>query len=437
VSTVRVSLLAAVGLTFAAGTAAAQATDQPKPEHLISGWSDGPAADGIDLGLEYKAEIAGNVSGGRRRMADYSHLVIGTADVDAGKLWGLQGLKLHAALVNVAGNSLSTDALGDNLLAVQDAFVPDVTVGVRLAWLYAEQSLWDDRINLAAGRLPVHRDYARSGFYCRFMSTAICGGPHTLPAQVSFTDLPFATWGARVQVKLPAGFSAQGGAYEVNPQHGGPSGFNWSTSRSTGTLYPVELTFQPGGETANLPGNYKLGWMYDTSSYPDLFESQFGGPIAVTGGPGREHRGRPTGYAVFDQMLARHGKGPTNGLTLFGGFVATDARTFKLAQLSFLGLSDEGPFAARPKDVAGLLVAHTEVSHELTHTEELQQALAEPLTGGVDGIQRTEWVVEANYAFHVRDGLSVMPDLQWVRWPGAVRQHGDAVVLGARLDVKF
>lgn len=420
-----------------ATAAAAQATDTPPPVHLIPGWADGPAKDGVTLGLEYKAEVAGNVSGGRKHGLDYSHLVIGTADLDAGKLWGAKGLKIHAALVNVAGNSLSTDALGDNLLGVQDAFVPDVTVGARLAWLYAEQSLFQDRLSLAAGRLPVHRDIARSGFYCRFMSTAICGGPHTLPAQVAFTDLPFATWGARAQVKLPAGFSATAGAYEVNPKHGGPAGLNWSTSGSTGTLYPVELTFEPGGAKAHLPGHYKLGWMYDSSAYPDLAEDAAGRPLPLTGAPGRMHRGRPTGYALFDQMLARHGKGEANGLVAFGGFVRSDPATFRLAQLSFLGLSDQGLLASRPKDIAGLLLAHARVSHSLTRTEALEQSLALPLTGGVDGVQRDEWVVEANYAVHVKDGLTVMPDVQWVRWPGAIRRHGDALVLGGRLDVKF
>jgi porin len=427
----------AIALAVAASAASAEPTDQPPPEHFVSGWSEGLTKAGIDLGLEYKGEIAGNLSGGRKRGIDYSHLVIGTADLDGGKLWGAKGLKIHAALVNVAGNSLSTDALGDNLLAVQDAFVPDITVGARLAWLYAEQSLLDGRLNIAAGRLPVHRDYARSGFYCRFMSTAICGGPHTLPAQIAFTDLPYATWGARARIKLPAGFSAQAGAYEVNPLRGGPSGFNWSSSHSTGTLYPLELTFEPGGDRAELPGHYKLGWMYDTSTYPDLFDSVTGAPVAVSGAPGRPHRGRPTAYALFDQMLVRHGKGPTAGLVAFGGFVQTDPATFRLAQLSFLGLSDEGIFASRPKDAAGLLLAHTHVSHSLTRTEALEQALSEPLTGGTDGVQREEWVVEANYGVHVKDGLTVMPDLQYVRWPGAVRQHGDAVVLGLRADVHF
>ena len=418
-------------------TAACAQEPKPPPEHLVSGWSDDLSDRGYDLSLEYKAEVAGNLSGGLRRGLDYSHLIIASADLDGQKLWGLNGFKLHGAFVNVAGNSLSSDALGDNLLAVQDAYVPDVTVGARLAWLYAEQSLWDDRLNLAAGRLPVHRDYARSDFYCRFMSTAICGGPHTLPAQVAFTDLPFATWGARARVKLGAGFSATVGAYEVNPVHGGPSGFDWSTAKSTGTLYPVELTFEPGGEDANLPGHYKLGWMYDSSSYPDLFDSAAGPPIAVTGVPGREHRGRPTGYLLADQMLVRHGKGPTAGLVAFGGFVRSDPETFTLAQLSFLGLSDEGLLASRPKDTAGLLVAHAKVSSSLRRTEELQQALGEPLVGDAAGPQRDEWVVEANYAVHVRDGLTLMPDVQYVRWPGAVRSSGEALVLGMRADVHF
>ncbi|MFC3069099.1 carbohydrate porin [Phenylobacterium soli] len=415
----------------------ADSPSKPPAEHLLGDWAAGPAATGVELSLEYKGEVVGNLSGGHGHGLDYSHLILGEAALDGAKLWNLKGFKLYAAFANVAGNSLSADTLGDDFLAVQDAYVPNVTVGARLAWLYGEQSFAGDRVNVAAGRLPVHRDFARSDFYCRFMSTAICGGPHTLPAQPAFTDLPFATWGARAQVKLGGGLSTTLGAYEVNPKHGGPSGLNWSTGGSTGTLYPVELAFAPGGKSARLPGHYKLGWMYDTSAYPDLYADAAGQPIAVSGRPGRSHRGRPTGYALFDQMLVRHGRGKTAGLVAFGGYVRSDPATFRLAQLSFLGLSDEGLVASRPKDVAGLLVAHTQVSSSLSRTERLQAALGEPFTGGVDGVQRSEWVVEANYAVHVRDGLTLMPDVQWVRWPGAIRGHGDALVLGARADIHF
>jgi len=55
------------------------------------GWSDDLSDRGYELGLEYKAEVAGDLSGGLRRGLDHSHLLIAMADLDGQKLWGLNG----------------------------------------------------------------------------------------------------------------------------------------------------------------------------------------------------------------------------------------------------------------------------------------------------------------------------------------------------------
>jgi porin len=445
------ALLAGCWLLLAPALAAAQPPpkpageppvfETPPEEHLAGDWGGLRASlhdKGVDLSLEYKGEVSANISGGLSRGVDYAHLATLKADVDWGKLAGAEGFSTHIAFSNYEGESLSRDRLGDEVLAVQDAYIPGPRVVGRLDWLYAEQKLWNDRLDLAAGRMPVHLDYAKNpGLYCHFLSTSICGGPHTLPAQTAFTDLPFATWGGRAKLDLTRRVYVLGGAYEVNPDHGGRYGFDWSTRDATGVLLPLEVGFEPEIGASRLPGHYKLGFMYDSSRYPDLLLDTNGVPFAVSGRAPRRDRGRPTLYALADQMIVRHGKGPTNGLVLMAGAVRSDPSTFYLADLVFAGLVDQGVFRARPKDSLGLLVASAHISGELNMTQQLDEALGLPIANAAPGPQSHEWVFEANYAVHVTDGLSLQPDVQYVRRPDAVGLIPSAWVLGLRTDIHF
>lgn len=431
-----VSALAIVAQTFVASAAAPSLpkpkNDAPQAKHLLGDWGGVRtmlADKGIDLSLNYVGEAAGNISGGRSQGGDYAQQIEFQINVDWKTLAGLDGFSTHAALINRAGRNLSTDHIGDNLFQAQEISGGASNVLVHLVYLYAEQSLADGHLDIAAGRLPVSNDFATSPLYCDFMETAICGYPHSLPNKVGFTAYPNSTWGGRLRMNPGDRIYVQAGIYQVRPQLGGRAGFDWGTSGTTGAYIPIEIGFEPTIGADALPGHYKLGVTHDTSLYPDLYRDTDGNPIALTGGAPQEHRGRGSIYFLADQMLMRNGSGPMNGLIVFGGYVASSRRTSQFTTFAFGGFVDQGIVADRPDDSVGISLAYAKIGNPLIRTEEIQAGLGAPLAMGAEGVQSSEVILEGRYDFKVVDGLHVMPDIQYVVRPGATDRYENATIL--------
>ncbi|MFT4091775.1 MAG: carbohydrate porin, partial [Asticcacaulis sp.] len=85
------------------------------------------------------------------------------------------------------------------------------------------------------------------------------------------------------------------------------------------------------------------------------------------------------------------------------------------------GLVWTGPFAGRDSDAVGFAIAHADFG----------QPYAEAV--GVD--LKPETTYELSYRYAIRDGLSVQPDVQYIRHPAGDPQTDDALVLGVRLRV--
>jgi len=199
----------------------------------------------------------------------------------------------------------------------------------------------------------------------------------------------------------------------------------------------VELGYEPQIGAAKLPGHYKLGATYDTSTYRDLYVDAGGDPIAFSGLPGRPHEGRGSVYLLADQMLARTGKGSTDGIIVLGGYVHSSPRTSRLEDLAYAGVLATGVVPGRPKDVIGLLVIGVKVSGALERTQELEVTQGLPLMNMADGVQTHETVIEANYDIHVVDGFHLMPDFQYVVRPGATQRFPNAAVIGLKIGLSL
>ena len=81
-------------------------------------------------------------------------------------------------------------------------------------------------------------------------------------------------------------------------------------------------------------------------------------------------------------MLVRTGKGDTDGLIAFGGWVHADYATSPLENQVFGGLYSTASFIGRPQDSLGFAASWFEVSGALTATQQLEALLDQPLTGG-------------------------------------------------------
>ncbi len=432
-------------------TADAQAVadgDELSPEHLLGDWNGlrpHLAARGVDLSLSYTSETTAVVAGACQGV-DYAHSINALADIDLQTLIGAQGLSFHTAVVERAGRNASRDYLLDSLDQVQEIYGSGGDVGAHLVYLFLEQKAAGGHLDLQAGRLDVGQDFAASPIYCDFLNLALCPNPRALTAAQGFTVFPTATWGARLKLsgnleRVPA--YLQVGAFQVRRQGGGRSGFDVSTTGTSGALLPFEVGLTPRFGPDALVGHYKIGVAENTSKAKDLWEAQDGGPLALGDGRvARTHRGQVLAYASADQMVVRTGPNGTDGVLVFGAYDRVDPHTAMIDQTAVVGLLARGVVPGRPGDTVGLMTTWLGVSDRLTATERLQALLngaVDPLSSGAasasNDIQTSETVLEAVYNARLREGLHLVPDLQYVHRPNGSSATPDGVVLALRLSV--
>ena len=136
----------------------------PNVEHLLGdlgGIRTDLESRGIYLRLSATAEFAGNVSGGVKQGATSANQVAFSADIDWQRLAGVTGLSTHLILVNRSSGNDSR-LFGDNVSPVQEIYSTGGGVAVHLGSAYAEEVLFDGRLDLPGGWMNVENDLASS-----------------------------------------------------------------------------------------------------------------------------------------------------------------------------------------------------------------------------------------------------------------------------------
>lgn len=415
----------------------------PAPtEHLLpdyGGVRERLARVGIDLQLDWIAEVAGNVSGGTRRSSSYAGQVGFEADIDWNKLANIPGLTTHVVIVNRQGSNVGTN-FGDGLNQVQEIYGAGGDVGIHLVYAYAEESLLDGRLDIAGGRAPLLNDFAASPLYCNFINNSLCGNPKALPeSDVGFSSYPDAVFFGRVRARPTPNTYIQVGVYEVNqnlytyPQF--RTGFHFDGSRDTGVEIPIEVAYEPTIGPQAMPGHYKLGFGYDTSTYNKYLTT----PAAVLAGSGSNGTGNKTGYwALADQMVLRNGPGATDGLILLAGYVHTDPALQNYTNQAFAGAIYKNFWRARPQDTISFLFNFANISGALGKEQTLERAFGLPVNSSPTGAtQHNQEIIELNYNIHVYRGVSFQPLFQYYFRPNGVNNIKDAAVLGFKSHISF
>jgi len=232
------------------------------------------------------------------------------------------------------------------------------------------------------------------------------------------------------------------GLYQVNQyldsnQGGFRSAWLISGSGNSGVEVPAEVAWQPkfGGE--KLPGNYKLGLGFDSSSYPAFGPNVGLGSAGVVTQQPQYRQGRLQFWALADQMVLRNDPGDSNGLILLAGYVHDDPASFVRSDEVFGGLVDRGFWQARPKDTIDALVSYQKISNQLTSEQRLDRLLGLPLAIDATGIQTGEFILELPYEIHVTEDVTFAPDFQYINRANAQTNIPDAVVLGFKSYVEF
>src|SRR3954452_567742 len=170
---------------------------------------------GIELGLTLGNESVGNVSGGSGNTAANAGQLWFGAKLDMGKLAGIQGGTVGLTLVDRFGHNLNSEAGIPALQLTNEVFGRGNIL--RLTELYYSQKLFDHRLELKAGRLPVGSDF----FFgeCEFINLTFCGGqPGNIQGGYIY-NWPVSQWAGVVHYKLAPEFTVSVGVYDANPNY--------------------------------------------------------------------------------------------------------------------------------------------------------------------------------------------------------------------------
>ncbi|RXT49928.1 carbohydrate porin [Bradyrhizobium betae] len=385
---------------------------------------------GIDIGLTLGDEAVGNVTGGSKNTAANAGQLWFGAKFDMAKLAGIPGGTIGLTLVDRFGRNLNDQAGIPALQLTNEVFGRGNIL--RLTQLYYSQKLFDDRLELKGGRLPVGSDF----FFglCEFINLTFCGGqPGNIQGGYIY-NWPVSQWAGVVHYKIAPEFTISVGVYDANPNYlttddptvyflpGVPR-----SNPASGVLVPVELVWAPKGP---LNGTWRLGGWYDNASSIDGGLPGITTTIPGIGGVPDQNLGDQRGrFGVYESIIQRltvDGPGAVGWYTFLNTTVADHRTSYQDYQIAG-GFRHTGTFTWRPQDEVGFAVGTTHVN----------SAALSPNAGG------NEVPIEVWYGWQATGWLNLKFDAQYVINPGgrgynaAGVKTDNAVVLGMRTEVHF
>ncbi|CRI57489.1 carbohydrate porin [Pseudomonas sp. CCOS 191] len=378
------------------------------------------AADGITFTGDYSGETAYNAHGGLHRSARYSQNLKLGAQFDLSKLYGLDnGGKVQLTINDRRGNSASEDLVG-NRLPIQENYGGLYT---RLTELSYERNL-SPALNLKLGYMAMGNDLGGldSGILCNFMNAGFCGHPLNMSGGSGWTNYPNAHLGARLKYDLAPDWQLRVAAFNVDPESNGNSSRAWhlGPKHSTGTVLPLELVYKLRGE---LPGEYKVGYYYDSSNVKRIGSSE-------------EVAGRGGHYLLVDQAVWNDPALPGRSLHAFGQYSASSKAASPFTRWYGAGVVLYQPFVGRPRDTVALGYGRAVPN---PRSRDVLEAAAFNAGQPFPDIDSAEQLIELSYGYQATPWLNLRPDVQYIVEPGAFsgKDIDNALVLGLQVKATF
>src|SRR5438034_5879713 len=300
---------------------------------VLKGW-------GINPTIFYATDLQASVAGGLRRGEAYAGQLSVEIDANMGKLAGLTGLRFDVSGDWSSGTDLSLD-VGNTFIVAQYFEGRQV----RLVNMYLEQSLFDGRLSVKAGRFSTGSEFLTSPIDFSFVNEAL--NPILLAVQENVPGVtadPNATWGGRVAVRPTPALLLSTGAFYSDPTLNQltANGTEFGITSAAGYFVVGEIGYLVHAENnaPGLPGRYRLGGYYDSNQYVSLSN------------PGHQQTGNYGLYVMGEQMVFREGApGSAKGLSLFGALIyAPQASINPLPWFGSAGASYRGLLPGRDRD---------------------------------------------------------------------------------------
>ncbi|MHB0706045.1 carbohydrate porin [Roseomonas mucosa] len=322
---------------------------------------------------------------------------------------------------------------------MQTVYGPSETV--RLTEFSYNRDFAGGLLNVKLGRLYTQGDFTASPqywgeqLYCNFLSNGICGRPIGLPLNSGFVSYPVSSWAGRVRLSLPRDISLSIGAYEVNPAlRGSGHGFDLGTGRAIGAFLPLELGVKAGREDG-LPGNYRIGAYYDTSTVQDAASNVSRYTVPDTEIPDdftRLRSGRYGFYVLTDQMIQSDSPGSPRGTVALLNLQYGDPRTSLISWFGFAGLVRRGTFAGRDGDTIAAGVSTVSINSRIREAAQVLQETGLPTTRA-----NREIVLETNYGAAFSPWLNLRSGVQYIMRPAGRADIPNALVFDLKTSIRF
>lgn len=449
------------GTTFAQSAAAQQpATEAPaaaeaaaSPSGLRSALPDRSAAvlkqlsdSGVTFDLQEQSDLWANLIGGGRQGVSYNGLTTAKLDVDLDKALGWADAEFFVSAFDIHGHGPTRSLVGN----LQIPSNIEATPSVKLYDLWLDQSLFDKRLSVRLGQEGANDEMMVTQYGALFLNSSLgFPGMAALVLPSGGPNYPMATPFVRVNFQATDNWKLVGAVYNGDPAPPGVGDPQIRNRNGTAfrlndhTLSLGEIWYTPDPKAPEqLPTTYKLGAWYDTDHFADQRFDSAGGLLANPASTGRalQHPGDWTIYGVIDQMVWRRGGTKDQGIGVF--FHAMAGPSDRNLSDLFIegGVNWRAPFPERPDDVLGLAFSYLGIgpaargfSHDLVAFGAAASAYA-----------ADETVVEATYLAPITKWLTLQPDIQLVRNPGAGipgpfgrMPLADAIVIGTRATIKF
>jgi porin len=431
------SVMCGLGLTSVvhAQTVSGRSTE----EGPLSGVGDQLDNMGIRLRSQLINEFAGNTTGGvKQGDRNVGQFQFGVS-LDLSKMIGLQGGQLHTTFVQDYGKGLSHDITG-TFTKSQEIYKNEFD-HPRLGVFAYEQKLFDDRLDIIAGRLGTTTFYGRLVNDCYFQSGITCSVPQILNSSAGFTFPTSATWGANVTYRLAEDAYVEAGAFEVDPFIQQTNGLYWGTDHATGVTIPFEIgkgVFDVTKEA--YPSSIKVGGYFSTSPLADINVNTKGQSLGRSGGTAQNSSQIRSGvYTMGEKAVWRPYEQSDQVLSLFGGFIKPiDDQEVMIAQV-YGGATLRGPLPGRNHDI----LAFTANYYRLSDGEYDFLRDARIRAGGSGTNNANEFAFELDYSALIYRDIRLAPNLQYIvhpdnsSIPNTRVLPNNELVVGLKLTVNF
>lgn len=377
--------------------------------------------EGIKITSDYVSETFGTVHGGESHGARYAQQLRIGARFDLSKILGIDnGGVVQVMVTDRRGNSASADLVG-NRLPVQEIYGGQYT---RISEISYERTIFTPNLDMKVGFMPMGNDFGGMSILTNFVNAGFCAHPLSMSGGSGWTNAPTGKWGGMLKYKINDEWAIQTAAFEVNPVTSSESKYalRVSPDQYTGTIMPIEAIYTRGG---TYDGQYKFGWYYDTS---DTARINGSGTAA----------GRSGSYVLADQAVWRSATDAKRNLHVFGQATQTDAATSPFRHWYSVGVVLHKPFDSRPDDSIGLAYGRA-VLNERTRDNQIAAASTAAAADSIDNLDSGEQLIELSYTAQVTKWLTVRPDVQYIKEPGAFYgvNTQNALMAGVQIKAAF